>query len=118
MERELIALFRTRPRDEWLNLLRDAGTQVMPVLSAAQALDDPHNRARGMAFDLPVDDGAPVRQIGTPFHLSDSAPVAHRPAGLPGAESDDILREIGLDQAAIQALHDGGAFSDVKGRSQ
>jgi crotonobetainyl-CoA:carnitine CoA-transferase CaiB-like acyl-CoA transferase len=115
MGEEITALFRTRPRDAWLQLLRAADTQVMPVLSIGEAMDEPHNLAREMVVDLPLPNGDLVRQIGTPFRLSDTPAVERRPAGAAGAESDAILREIGLDDDAIADLHALGAFHDSRG---
>lgn len=114
MHDALAALFRMRTRDEWFTLLSAADTQAMPVLSLAEALDDPHNQARGMVVDLPVAGGATVRQIGTPFHLSDTPGEARHPAGKPGADTDAILAELGLDHADIAALDIAGGFGDQR----
>jgi crotonobetainyl-CoA:carnitine CoA-transferase CaiB-like acyl-CoA transferase len=110
MHDDLAALFRTRPRDAWLDLLAAADTQAMPLLTPAEALRHPHAAARGMHVTLPVGDGA-VEQIGTPFHIAGIDAPVHRPAGLPGAEQTDILAELGLDAAAQRTLADAGVFT-------
>ncbi|WP_165356258.1 CaiB/BaiF CoA-transferase family protein [Sphingosinicella sp. BN140058] len=116
VEAELKALFRTRSRDDWFALLSAAGTQAMPVLSIAEALADPHNRAREMVRDVPVaGDDRPVVQLGLPFHLSASPPRAPIAAGMPGAESAAILEALGFDEAARFALEDSGAFASEQG---
>lgn len=115
LARELKAIFRTRDRDDWTDLLAAAGTQAMPVLSPAEALDHPHNRARGMALEVALPSGRPVRQIGTPFHLSASPPVRPRAAGAPGADNAAIFAELGLDSDAVAALERDGAFSGERG---
>jgi crotonobetainyl-CoA:carnitine CoA-transferase CaiB-like acyl-CoA transferase len=91
----LEGLFAARPLDHWLKLLEEAGTQFAPVSSIAEALADPHNIARGMAIDVPIDGGA-IRQIGSPIKLSETAAVAVRAARPAGADTDAILKEIGL----------------------
>ena len=109
---DLRALFLTRPRDAWLALFEKADTQAMPVLTPAEALDDPHNRARGMAVEVAVpgsDDT--VRQIGTPFHLSTTPPVPPRAASPAGADTQAILAELGFDTAMLAAA---GAFSEER----
>jgi crotonobetainyl-CoA:carnitine CoA-transferase CaiB-like acyl-CoA transferase len=113
IEADLAALFRTRPRAEWLGVLGDADTQVMPVLTPAEALRHPHAEARGMHLYLPVGDQV-VEQIGTPFRLSGVDVADHRPAGLPGAERDAILAELGFDAAAREALSLAGVFSGAR----
>lgn len=115
IEADLRALFRTKSRDEWFVLLSAADTQAMPVLSPAEAVEHPHNKARGMVEDMAFgSDGETVRQLGLPFRLSDHPPVPRRPAGLPGAESEDILGELGYGEAERAALEQAGAFSERK----
>lgn len=93
----LEAIFATRPLDHWLAILGAADTQFAPVSSIAEALADPHNIARAMAIDVPTDSG-PIRQIGSPIHLSDTPPVPPRAARLAGADTDAILEELGLSR--------------------
>jgi len=93
----IAARFATEPLDHWLALLGEAGTQFAPVSSVAEALDDPHNRARGMAIDVPAGDGA-VRHIGSPIKLSATPAVAPRPARLAGSDNHDILKELGFSE--------------------
>lgn len=112
---DLVALFRTRTRAEWLDLLEQADTQVMPVLTPAEALAHPHARARGMSVALPVGDDR-VEQVGTPFHLSTFLQQQHRAAGLPGAERDAILDELGFDAEAITTLEAAGVFSGQRAK--
>jgi crotonobetainyl-CoA:carnitine CoA-transferase CaiB-like acyl-CoA transferase len=113
MRETLEAIFRTRTRGEWFDLLAAADTQAMPVLSIAEALDHPHNRARGMSVDVGVEEGGePVRQLGLPFRLSETGPVEPKAAGLPGAESEEILRGLGFGAEEIRALEREGAFAD------
>jgi len=91
----IAAKFLTRPLAHWLDLLEKAGTQYAAVNSVAEALDDPHNRARGMAIEVRVAGGS-VRHIGSPIHLSATPPVAPRPARVAGSDTDDILKELGF----------------------
>lgn len=113
MRRELEAIFRTRTRDQWIAIFAEADTQAMPVLSISEALDHPHNRARGMTVDLPVGgDGGTVRQLGLPFHLSDTPGAPGRTAGLPGADTAAILEELGFGAEERSALERDGAFAD------
>lgn len=107
IEAELVALFRTRPRDEWFGLLSVADTQSMPVLSPSEALTHPHNLARHMVVDVPVEGQESVRQLGLPFKLSETMPIAPRAAGMAGADTAQILSQLGFDE---EALRRAGAF--------
>lgn len=91
----LEAAFAEQPLDHWRALLGAADTQFAPVSSIEEALADPHNIARGMAVTLDTP-GGPVRQIGSPIHLSDTPPVPPRAARPAGADNDAILKELGL----------------------
>jgi crotonobetainyl-CoA:carnitine CoA-transferase CaiB-like acyl-CoA transferase len=116
MRAALEAIFLTRSRDDWFALLSEADTQAMPVLSIGEALTDEHNRAREMVLEVDIADGAaPVRQLGLPFHLSDTPPVPPRAAGLPGADSEAILAELGFGAAQREALAAAGAFASEQG---
>ena len=112
MRTELERIFRTRSRDEWFDLLGTAGTQAIPVLSIAEAVEHPHNLARDMVVELPVPGSSePVRQLGLPFHLSDTSPPPSRVAGPPGADTAAILAEIGIDDETRRELEEAGIFS-------
>ncbi|HSX57466.1 MAG TPA: CaiB/BaiF CoA-transferase family protein [Sphingomonas sp.] len=104
MKARIAEVMATKPRAEWLDILEAAGTQFAPILTVAEALDDPHNIARGMIVDVPVPGGDTVRHTGTPIRLSDTpaiAPVAARPAG---ADTREVLAALGYSNAQIDAL--------------
>jgi len=104
MKARIADVMATRPRAEWLDILDAAGTQFAPILTVAEALDDPHNIARGMIIDVPAPGSGTLRQTGTPIRLSDTpaiAPVAARPAG---ADTRDVLAALGYSNAQIDAL--------------
>ncbi len=65
---KLTAIFLTRTRDEWAAIMEGTDICFGPVMSMAEALDHPHNVARGTFIDL---DGArqpapAPRFMGTP----------------------------------------------------
>jgi len=64
----LEAIFRTKTRDEWCALLDDSDVCFAPVLSLAEAPDDPHNLARETFVEVAgVIQPAPApRFLGTP----------------------------------------------------
>lgn len=104
MKARIAEVMATKPRSEWLDILDAAGTQFAPILTIAEALDDPHNRARGMILDVPAPGGGAVRHTGTPIHLSDTPavpPAAARPAG---ADTREVLAGLGYTHAQIDAL--------------
>lgn len=104
----IAAVMATRTQAEWLEVLEAAGTQYAPILSVAQALENPHNRARGMVAQVDAP-GGPVRQIGSPIHLSDTPAVAPVAGRAPGADTAHILSELDYDDARIAALMENSA---------
>jgi crotonobetainyl-CoA:carnitine CoA-transferase CaiB-like acyl-CoA transferase len=95
MRRELEAIFARRPSADWLAAFEAAGTQAALVYEPAEALDDAHNRARGMT---PIHDGpaGPVRQIGCPVKLSETPGVFRHLAHMPGEDDAEVRAEFGL----------------------
>ena len=104
MKARIGAVMATRPRAEWLDLLEAAGTQFAPVLTIAEALDDPHNQARGMVVDVPAPGGGTVRHTGSPIRLSDTPAIAPHAAHPAGADTRAVLASLGYSSAHIDAL--------------
>lgn len=111
MEADLKAIFLTKPRDAWIEMFAAADTQAMPVLSVGEAMDNPHNIARGMVIEAQVE-GETIRQIGTPFRLSETPGRLREVASAAGAHTQDILTELGLSSTEIEQLREEGAFDD------
>lgn len=96
----LDAIFATRTQADWLALLEQAGTQFAPVHDVAEALDDPHNRARQMVLDLTASDGSVLRHIGPPVKLS-ATPARVRSLGrVAGADNAALLDGAATDETA------------------
>jgi len=99
LERELAAIYRSRTRAEWDALAREHDLQISPVLSPAEALEEPHHHERGAlvrAGDT-VQPGRFIRIDGLP-------PPAPRPARAPGADTAEVLRGFGFTAHEIADL--------------
>jgi crotonobetainyl-CoA:carnitine CoA-transferase CaiB-like acyl-CoA transferase len=86
-------IIRTRPRDQWLSILRECDVPCAPVMTRHEFIDHPQTRALGMRVE--TDDPALGRmiQMGLPVFLN------HTPGEIGGAapEKSD-------DRAALQWL--------------
>ena len=101
MFRVIGAKFREKTRDEWVRELEPIDICFGPVNTIAEALVDPQLQARGMVHTV---DGLTL--IGSPVKLSDTPALApSAPASL-GEHTEDVLRQLGYDDAKIAALRE------------
>jgi len=108
---------RTRSTAQWIALLQDKAVPCGPINDLAQAFDDEQVRARGLVVSQPraaqqvAQDGiAAIAGVASPLRLLDTPPtLRHAPPAL-GQHTDEVLTELGLDAARIQALRQGGVL--------
>lgn len=97
----------TQPTAHWIEAL-GGHVPCGPVHNVAGALDNPFLRDRGGVVDTPHPDRADLKVLRNPVRMTDPPPNHHAP-GL-GADTDDILRELGYDDGAIQSLKETGVI--------
>ena len=100
---ELTEVFKTRTRDEWCAIMEGSDVCFAPVLSILEAPDHPHNRHRQTFVDI---DGV-VQPAPSPRFSRTEAAISH-PARIPGEDTRAVLANIGLDDAAVEALEARG----------
>ncbi len=107
----LAAVFATRARDEWVDLLAPADTCVAPVNTVAEALTDEQYLARGLVADAVAPDGTPFRQVAPIWAgtVPPDGPYRIRDPQL--TDTAELLAEAGYAAADIDALIDSGAVA-------
>ena len=105
MTARLADIISTRARDEWATVFAGEGACVTAVLGLAEAAVHPHNSARGTytVEDGVIQPGVAPRFLGTP-------PGAPAPAPRVGADTTEVLAEIGLAPTAIDELRRSGVI--------
>jgi len=107
MAERLEATFAERARDEWATLFAGRDACVTPVLGLAEAARHAHNTARGT---FTVDETGTIQPGVAPRFLGTPSPPP-RPAHAVGADTEDVLAEIGVDSAAFARLRELGVVA-------
>ncbi|HJR26880.1 MAG TPA: CaiB/BaiF CoA-transferase family protein [Acidimicrobiales bacterium] len=106
MKERLAAIFRTKTRDEWCEVMEGSDVCFAPVLGMGEAPHHPHNVHRGTFIER---DG--VVQPAPAPRFSRTAPEIVRPPSHAGQHTDEVLAEWGFDADRIAKLRDAGAVA-------
>jgi len=104
LKEQMAAVFARKTRDEWDEILGDAGVCYAPVLSMSEVRNHPHHRARGTF----VDDGQFWQPAPAPrFSRTQGEILGH--AARVGEHSREILSEFGFSEDEIDVRLKSGA---------
>jgi formyl-CoA transferase len=91
-----------------LQALDAAAVPAGRIYNVADIAADPHYQARGMLQNVRMSDGTDLMVPGIVPKLSRTPGNHRRNAPTLGQDTDEVLREVGLSDAQIQALKDKG----------
>ena len=103
---QMAALFRTRTRDEWVEVFSGHDVCFAPVLTMNEAREHPHNVARGTFTEV---DGAPQPAPAPRFSRTPGA--VERAPVVPGADTETALVDWGLAEDEVATLRASGAVA-------
>ena len=101
--------FQTKPTQEWIDLLEDAGIPTSPVNSIADVLDDPQVAFREMVTDIPHPTIKNFRSPACPIKLSDGPSSIRRHPPGKGEHTHEVLMELGYSREEIADLEAAGS---------
>jgi len=102
----IAAVFARRTRAEWEELFAGTDACVTPVLSLSEAPRHPHNEARG------VFDASSHHHLPAPApRFADRTPLVLDPDPGPGADTTEILSDLGYNAGDVEELRRQGAVA-------
>jgi alpha-methylacyl-CoA racemase len=104
LKERLAALFESKSRDEWCQIMEHTDVCFAPVLRIDEAAKHPHNVERGTFVEY---DG--VVQPAPAPRFSRTGGEISRPAARPGQHTREVLTDWGLTPARIDELLASGA---------
>jgi crotonobetainyl-CoA:carnitine CoA-transferase CaiB-like acyl-CoA transferase len=102
---------RERTRDEVVEAFESASAAVAPVYDVAELMEDPHVRATGMFARVPDGDFGAVTMQNLLFRMSATPGEIRFTGRALGADTEDVLREHGIDGTRIASLRERGVVA-------
>ena len=87
----LAGMFATRPRQHWLDFLREADVPVGPVLTRDEYFRDPQVLQNGMRVEIDDPEVGPTVQMGVPISLRGTPGGIRGPAPVLGQHNQEVL---------------------------
>ena len=102
-------IFATKTRAEWLAKMRHlpAGS----LQNFEEALNSEIVKERGMVQTVEHPLAGPIKLFGSPLNFSDTPVREFEAAPLLGAHTDEVMHDIGYDDAQIASLRETGIIS-------
>lgn len=102
----LTQAFKTKTRDEWVDLFEGSDACVAGILTLKEAAEHPHNKARGTYVEV----NGQTQPAPAP-RFSRSQSDTPKPSSAEGADTKAVLGEWGFDDDAIASLEQAGVLS-------
>ncbi|MDX2380716.1 MAG: CaiB/BaiF CoA-transferase family protein [Acidimicrobiia bacterium] len=104
LKERISALFATKSRAEWCDIMEGTDVCFAPVLTMSEAAAHPHNVERETFVEI-----GGVTQPAPAPRFSRTVPVVESPPAHAGQHTREVLADLGLPTDRIQTLVDSGA---------
>ena len=111
VKKRIREIFKTKTREEWMEIFQKVDACVEPVLSLTEALNDALTVERGMVIDVDLPGGEKVKQLACPIKFSETLPEYKHAGALPGLHTKEVLLELGYSEEEIKDFDKTGLFS-------
>ncbi|MDB5901390.1 MAG: subunit BbsF of succinyl-CoA:(R)-benzylsuccinate CoA-transferase [Betaproteobacteria bacterium] len=112
LEREIEAVFATKPTAHWVEKLDEAAVPGGPVYTYDQILADPHVKARRMVVEMEHPKIGPMRSLGIPVKSTGELLEIRKPAPWLGQHTEEVLKEVGYSDNDLAAMWSEGVLYD------
>jgi len=106
------ALLGARTTEEWLGVFDAAGVPAGQVRFTEELLDDPQVLENGLISTVDHPLMGPVRMAGPMLQMSETPLEPQGASPTLGQHSEEILRELGYSDDAIEAMHAWGVLGE------
>jgi crotonobetainyl-CoA:carnitine CoA-transferase CaiB-like acyl-CoA transferase len=104
-------IFRTRPGEEWLQLLTEAGIPSGPINTLDRVFADPQVAARNMVVEIDHPKVGGFRSIGNPVKTPPMPEGPFEPPPMHGQHTQKVLRELlGYSSERVRELIEKGVI--------
>ena len=104
-------LFKTYTKADLMKKLDKTGLPFAPISKPEDLFDDPHLNESGGLLDVEIPSGGSTKLPAMPINMNDRRFDVHIPVPKVGEHSDQILKELGLDDEEIRDLFNEGVVS-------
>jgi len=113
-KRELRAIikdiFLKKTRSEVIKILEEAEVPCAPIRTSKEALEHPQMKARNMLVEVPFWDGRKFKIVGQPAKFLTHPAEEFFPIGPLGAQTEEVLRELGYSSEQIEQMRKEGVI--------
>jgi crotonobetainyl-CoA:carnitine CoA-transferase CaiB-like acyl-CoA transferase len=108
---DLKAMFATKTRAEWAEWLNASECIWAPVQSPLEVTEDPQVKANGYIMNFEHPNFGPFRVAASPIQFGGEAPEVRSAAPDTGANTEEVLLDLGYDWEALGKLKESGVIS-------